>query len=188
MDFPATEIFVEIFVVGVLLVFGVSPILICFSPSARQRQGLLPIGDWKDWKPGLLLTVALLYSVGIAGNRLVERLYSRLQVGGIDATMDSDKMELAVREHSEMARDWVERHKTYLKVLRAASFSSLLFLLSMPVYSIFNKRRTDVPRYGPKHYMAAILLGILFFCAFVSETHHYRRLLSDYHQIPKAGP
>src|SRR5260221_191278 len=134
MDFSATELFVEILFGGILFTFAVSPILIALSPEARQKKGFLPgMNDWAEWKPWIILAVALLYAVGIAGNRLAQELYKRT---GIDPVTDPDReeFELRVRDHSEVARDFVERHKTYRKVLRAASFSSFLFLVSMLVY------------------------------------------------------
>jgi len=193
MSFSATQLFVEIFVVGVLLVSAFSPIIIAYSPRAMARKGVLPIGDLIELKPVvLLLAVALLYSVGIAGNRLLERAYTCLPVGSVDEGMYSD--ELPVRDHSEIAREWVERHKTYLKVSRAASFSSLAFLGSMLWYQYYyivwgsGRRYSHRRRYTRKHYVVALLFGFICSLAYLSEGAHYRKHLSEYHQLIKQPP
>jgi hypothetical protein len=178
MDFSTTELFVEIFIVGALLLFGISPIIIRFFSSVDEQKSILPrIGRWGDLNPaGVVLAVALMYSLGIAGNRLIECLYD---LGCVKPNVTSDSMELAVRDHSEVARDWVERHKTYHKVLRAASFSCFLFLISMGVYRAFGQREAH-PRYDRRHYLVAIVLGAFFLSALAAETLHYKKRLQVY--------
>jgi hypothetical protein len=181
MDFSTTELFVEIFIAGALLVFGVSPIIICLSSRAKQHDGLLAgMETWGEWNPAaLILAVALMYAVGVGGNRLLQNLYD---LTCIERRTDPDPVELAVRDHSEVARDWIERHKTYHKVLRAASFSSFLFLVSMGLYRI--SAQHDVhQRYHRRHYAAAIVLGAFFFLALVTETRHYQNNLQVYWMI-----
>jgi hypothetical protein len=187
VDFSSTELFAEVLVAGILLTLAVSPILILFSPTARGRDGLVPC--WGEWKPWIMVVVALVYALGIAGNRLIDELYKsgnklvdelhkcRIELKTQGSADFAEREELEVRDHSEIARDWVERHKSYHKVLRAASFSSLLFLLSMIVYRMSGPER---PRYFARHYVAAMVLCLLFSVALIKESSHYRKNLALY--------
>jgi hypothetical protein len=212
VDLGATELFVEVLVAGVLFTFGLSPILIYFSDKATERGGLLPginspransgaertgSGESKLW---IVLVIALIYSVGIAGNRLVEDLYKRIHecfethatwvlTNPIQCLLPADPVprkeqvdvELPVREHSEIARDFVERHKTYRKVLRAASCSSVLFFLSMLFYNVFKGARET--RYRWAHFVVTVVLYIFFTSAFCHESTHYHEYLIKYNDL-----
>src|SRR5262249_25750755 len=139
-------------------VFALSPILIRITPAVRTTEGLLPgLETWGEWKPWVIVAIALVYATGVAGNRAVEVLYHDVLHFEAEVTTDrcpnfiQSNAELAARHHSETARDWVERHKTYAKILRAASFSSVLFLAAMVFYrlSILLKVEWEPIRLGP---------------------------------------
>jgi hypothetical protein len=182
MEFSSTELFAEILVAGLLVSFSVSPILILSSPTARQKGGLLPFSG--EWKPWIILVVAFVYAVGIGGNRLVGELYTALH---IEANVNSgsvqlERAEFVIRDHGEIARDWIERHKSYRKILRMASFSSVLLLLSMIVYRIAGRK---YPRYLASHYIAAMILCLFFFASFIQEDNDYKTHLAMYAQVLK---
>ena len=168
MDWSASELFVEILVAGVLFVFAISPVLIRISRTANSHPGIAPgFNTWAAWKPWIFLAIAVVYTIGIAGNRITEQICS---VSGCDLSDDLRKFEWNLRIHSETARDWVERHRTYIKVLRAAAFSSFIFLVSMFIHD-----RTDpsVKRYDRKSYYGAVIFLLFSGIAFHLEITHY---------------
>jgi hypothetical protein len=195
MDLPGTELFIEVLIAGILFAFGISPVLIYFSKASNEEAGLLPASIMQsDWKLWILVMIALIYSFGIAGNRLTEQLYkfagkaarqtSAQLIQCVPPDNQYRRMELIVRDHSEVARDWVERHKTYIKILRAASGSSVLFLLSMGFYrGLRNVRRERLARYGWKHFSVTAFLCVFFFTALWTEAEHYHQELIGYCKV-----
>jgi hypothetical protein len=157
------------------------------------------------------------YATGVAGNRIVEILYHdvvHFEAHVADAQckyFNREEAEFAARNHSEIARDWVERHKTYRKILRTASFSSFLFALSIAGYhaSFMAKRQRAFPwlrrptrtekakarqafqRYDARHYAAALLLCLFFVTAFYEEDKHFKADLckhQSFYQTKAPGP
>ncbi|HUL95888.1 MAG TPA: hypothetical protein VLT89_07745 [Usitatibacter sp.] len=188
MELSSTELFVEILISGILYTFAISPILILMSPAADRTPGILPgLLTWHDWKPWVILAVAIVYAIGVGGNRLVEELYSAIACAfGVKSEKAA---EWALRIDSEIARGWVERHKTYIKILRAASFSSLLFLICMNVYRHYSPKRQQPHRYERRHRVAALALFAFFSVALVAESWHYRDDLRRHHVKPEViGP
>lgn len=49
--------------------------------------------------------------------------------------------EYYVSDHSETARDYFERHKSFMRVLRGAACASLLLLLTMAIYQLTRTKR-----------------------------------------------
>jgi hypothetical protein len=192
MDFSFTDLFVEIFVGGLLFAFSVSPVLILISPHAMQRPGILPfVGPSEPNEAGsrpppstgaevcghctwlLVVLIGTLYAIGISGNRVAERLFRGTH---IDPTPTVSRVELVVRDHSDAARDFVERHKTYLKVSRAAFCSSVLFLLSMGWYRVVTRKRlpqAERLRYRRGHFVASGIVGVISLFSFTLENKHY---------------
>jgi hypothetical protein len=170
LEISATEIFVEIFFSGLLFTFAVSPVLILLSP-ARDKPGLIPgIVEWHEWRPWIILALVLVYAVGIAGNRLAEELYALI---GLDVNRGLKLAEWQIRIHDETMRDWVERHKSYMKILRAGSLSCILFLICMPIYRWRAQKQRD--RYTWKHYAGAVVMLALFGSALLLERGHYEK-------------
>jgi hypothetical protein len=48
--------------------------------------------------------------------------------------------EFALRERSESTREWLDNRRTYIRIMRSASFSSLLFIVSMFLYNRLARR------------------------------------------------
>jgi hypothetical protein len=185
MDFSLTDLFVEMLVAGVLFVLALSPLLIWLLPSSWHSHGLLPGSDrWNHPLYWVVLFVALSYPVGIAGNRLAQNLYT---CTGIDPLPRVNGVEMAVRDQSEQGRDYVERHKTYLKVTRAASCASVLFILTMTLYNAFGPRDIRKP-YSLRHFVAVLAFGLPCLIAFRVESVHYWKQLVVYNQrLEKPG-
>jgi hypothetical protein len=171
MEFLA-ELFVEIFVAGILFAVGISPLIIWLSPRKPNTEDLFPgLSKWSEWQPWIIIAVALVYALGVGGNRLAEQLFQAIGAG----LNDLRNAEWCMRLHGDAAREWVERHKSYLKVLRAASLSSLLFFLSAWAYSKYGQKR----RYVAKHFFGAAVLFIFFSIGFGFERYHYTKDLSE---------
>src|SRR5262249_471 len=85
--------------------------------------------------------------------------------------------EMAIRaDGHDAAAAWLERQKSYRKILRTASFASVLFLISWFVVH----RRPYVQLLVP---LGAV---VLFFAAYLVEENHYLRDLSKYHEKLKS--
>ncbi len=75
--------FIEIQVVGFLLLLAISPILNLSMPSYRTTPHFYPLFEnisEKSAKAVLLMVFA--FSVGIAGNRLIDELFDTLAIEG----------------------------------------------------------------------------------------------------------
>jgi hypothetical protein len=178
MDLSLTELFVEIVVVGILYTFAVSSILIACAPDARRREGVLAgFNEWAHAKHVIVVAIAFVYAIGIAGNRIGWEIFKIVK---IDTITDPNRVEIAVRDHGEIARDFVERHKTYLKVLRAASLSSVLYFLSMLLYRASIQEHQ---RYYLRHYIGALVLCLVFSADFYLENEHYSGMLEQYFKL-----
>jgi multisubunit Na+/H+ antiporter MnhF subunit len=186
--FESTEVFAEILLAGVMLLFAVSPIMIRFL-DRDDVPGLLALKPSdqasKSWIVAILL-LGLAYSFGIAGYRVVGDVFARL-CWQPDAEAAANfkawkpqgfkpeklgALEFYLRDHSAGADEWVDRHKSYEKVLRTASFASVLLLFAMAFYRI-SRRPTQLKRYEALHFSVTILLAILFLYATWSEAKRF---------------
>ena len=70
----AIDNFIEIQVVGFLLLIAVSPLLNLLSPSLRDKEGFCPILDDVSDKSARAVLIVMAFCVGIAGNRLIDDL------------------------------------------------------------------------------------------------------------------
>jgi hypothetical protein len=206
MDIPGTELFIEILVAGVLFTVGLSPLFPLFSeyrPTPRAKDGsseghqeweLFPgIKEWTDLKPWMIVAVAIVYSLGVGGNRLVEAVYQYLPIVSYHEDKKADTAEKPTGEVAEAIvrakgvsyLAWIERHKSYRKILRAGSASSLLFLLSVGLYLTIRRGRRQLYRDRVKHCLVAGLLLIFFTAAYRIEDEHYKTgLWRMYDQLP----
>ena len=186
------DVFTEILVVGLLVLLSVSPILIRLSPTAAKAEGLLPgITSLAGKSVGVFLALVLAYSLGIAANCLVENTFAAL---GIDpgsqyrtqferwAKEKNDPVqELEIAEfflitRSDALKAWSDRHRLYIRVLRAASFSLALLIITMLAYTVSKPQR---PRYYPRHFLAAIILFIVFSFAYWLQSTNYKERVYD---------
>jgi hypothetical protein len=225
MDFSSTELFVEILVAGTLFAVGLAPIIALlvadgpnpFAKPPARRHGAHAAApeagdEWKHLRQlmAAAVAVAFVYSLGVAGNRVVEVLYDETPIGydkpppekaapaksptspkSADSKPDPyathdryTEFEREIRHHGETYRDWVERHKTYRKILRAASASSLLFLVSTLIYYLYHVIAQREPRLfanAGRYCLVAIVLFAFFTIAFRTEDKHYKLDLAKYH-------
>ena len=213
MEFSSTELFVEILIAGTLFAVGVSPLVALLIEDAMPRfkkavphapggHGVKPpeLEAWTDLRPWMIgvVAVAFVYTLGVAGNRVVEVLYIETHIADETAPRATSgivvnngesidkvyaKLEREVRNHGETYRDWVERHKSYRKILRAGSASSLMFFVSALIYLLFHE---IVPRERPpfakvRYCVIAIAFFGFFTRAYLMEDKHFKRYLVEYH-------
>jgi hypothetical protein len=212
MDFSSTELFVEILIAGTLFALGLGPIIALLVADARNPFGKSPAhghghgghaadDEWKHLRQLMVavVAVALVYSLGVAGNRVVEVLYNKAHIA-FEQAPDKDSgvtvpdkqpidrfyatLDREVRSRDEVHRDWVERHKSYRKILRAGSASSLIFLCSTVLYFLYHlvvHRERRMFANWSSYCVIAIVLLAFFTLAYLSEDAHYKRDLVAYH-------
>jgi hypothetical protein len=190
------EIFAEILIVGLLLIFATIPILIRFNP-ALQEGGLFSILDVVGNK-GAAAALALIfaYVVGIAGNRLVDdafesvyespggykQLYKQWAVNTNNPIVDMRVAEFELRERSEATWKWLDRRRSYVRILRGAIASFLILLVSMAIYEF---SRPAKRRYQAHHFIAALLLLSLFIFAYIrSDIKYHKRVYELATELP----
>lgn len=170
------DMFPEIVVAGILFTAAVSPILYHFGLLQRLEGR-------KDWKEWIFIIVPLIYALGIAGNRLCE---AAVKDTPLDPNERPARAEIVLREHSPEAREWVERHKTYLKVERAGAVASIVLGICLLVYPFGKERRhlAGDQRRPTRLQALAALLGVVFFlAAYWYEVRHYKNGLDKYCQV-----
>ncbi|HEU4429641.1 MAG TPA: hypothetical protein VFT98_12850 [Myxococcota bacterium] len=183
---PSLQLFSEILVVGALLALGMQPLLRRLFPSFDLRA--LPASG-----PVLLMGIALIYALGIAGNRLSEaalagwfepgaRYRAELAEWGREdpARRPTSWMnaELRVQERSARMAAWIERHRSYERILRGASLASALLLASMAAAHVLARRGER--SYGAWHFVGGCALLALFLYAFASQDRLIRFRVSSY--------
>src|ERR1700733_4562761 len=178
MDFSSTKLFIEILICGVLFSFAISPFLILRARDPERLDALLPgASAWKDKTLTVVLAVAILYTLGVAGNRLAGQAD---KFSSFKASNDTELVELVVRDHGDAAERWVERQKPWLRLLRAAAASSILGLIGMPVYRRWGETRA---RYLRRHLIAASVCILAFTGGYLLEATHYRDNLCSYFRV-----
>lgn len=204
MDLSSTELFVEILLAGVLFVIGFSPFLLLSFPDYEAKSDPLRVfggrESWLSW----LIVVAIVYPVGIAGNRLAEIAFERpwvVQVGtsiigpsvclgseaadaGAVKMRDTGEAEIIVRRAGAAAQFWVERHKTYRKLLRAGAVSSAIFVIGLGAYRLFRPYSCLFLR---GHCVVAVVFFFLFMAAGYGENCHYYRGLERFRNALHEG-
>jgi hypothetical protein len=217
MDFSSTELFVEILIAGALFALGLSPLVALVTEEfvraahpavpaeSHGPERFLDAREWKDLRKWMIAVaaVAVIYALGVAGNRIVEVTYKIMHIGypelsvgrtGIKAanqeliTKGYAALERDVRNRGETYRDWVERHKSYRKILRAGSASSVMFVISTLVYA-GARRKSYLARNVIPCCSVAFILALFFTFAYLLEDEHFKRDLADYHDdVANKGP
>jgi hypothetical protein len=201
MMFESTAIFAEILLVGCLLLFAISPFLLRFfvrddTPVSDTLD--LAVGK-RSWLAAAFM-LALAYSVGIAGYRLVSDVFERIRwQPASEAEIEYkawkphgykpesiEAMEYYLRGQSAGADEWVDRHKSYEKLLRTASFSALLFLVGMAFYRI-SRRQQQPRRYEIAHFVLTSLLAALFLYASGSEAQQFAKHILVFYKVLNPG-
>ena len=201
--------FIEIQVIGALLLLAFSPILFLATPAFNRQQGAFPfLRQMNDKGARAVLILVAAFCIGIAGNRLIDDSLDKFGIEGeehyteayrsitqgIPGTPQPRSIKLAefyVADENEYARGWLERHKSFMRVLRGMSFSCLLFLACMLVYRVAQRwqPKSLKPRYSVVHFALALFLFLVFLGAYISEsTHYYRRVCELATGVPKCAP
>jgi hypothetical protein len=197
--------FIEIQVIGFLLLLGVLPLIILFNPSLRNKDGFFAqLDEISDKTTKAVFLIVLAFSLGVAANRIFDDALDPL---GIDPgsqyktdfktwaesnksnVTSLKKAELALSERSEVERGWLERHKLFDRIDRGAFISFILLLVSMAVYEATKKRfEVTKPRYSLRHFVVAFLLASVFFLAYWLESSSYKEHIYDsYTQLSVSG-
>jgi hypothetical protein len=202
----AIDSFIEIQVIGALLLLGASPFLLLIVPTFSRQQGAFAFLRRLNDKGAIaVLIVIAAFCVGIAGNRIIDDLlgasayegeelhtpaYSAI-VNGTSCPKSIKLAEFQVPRDNEYARGWLERHKSFMRVLRGAFSACLLFFVCMLAYRVGQWRRPGLlkPRYSVGHFAVTLLLFTFFFVAYVSEsTHYYKRVCELATGLPGCDP
>lgn len=184
--------YIEIQVVGFLLLLGVLPLIILFNPTLRNKNGFFAqLDEITEKTTKAVFLVVFAFSLGVAANRLIDDALDYLCIDpGHHYKTEFDswakenkayvkslkKAELVISEKSEVEKGWFDRHKLFDRIDRGASISFILFLVSMGVYQLAIKRYEDAkPRYTLRHFLAAFLLAFIFSLAYWLESSHYKK-------------
>jgi hypothetical protein len=140
MDLSSTELFVEILLSGILFAIGMQPILILVIPRGGYWAIRLFMNEQK-WL-SILIFVAMIYPLGVGGNRIAEVTCKKfgdvifykqrpdLQQNLCNGLTEEQRAEIKIRAANDTAAtDWLERHKSYRKLLRAGSASATIFIV-----------------------------------------------------------
>jgi hypothetical protein len=209
------ENYLEIQIVGILLLLALTPLLNIFVPSkvvndARFCPMLADLGGSNSVKFILVLVIA--FVIGAAGNRLIddfiddmlgiegkekyaqdykawaEKNYNTSSTANNNQltannnpppkTLKVAEFELGNKKDAEMNRNYFERHKFLMRILRGTAFSALLFMISVIAYCLLSaKLNLCETRYTGVHYWTAFLVLILFSAAYrLESTHYYKRV------------
>src|SRR6185295_3486586 len=186
--------FIEIQVIGALLLLAFSPVLILLVPAYSRQHGPFKfLGSITEKGPRAVFILIAAFCMGIAGNRLIDDSLGRLDIEGhepyekpySELTRETSSprnvklAEVQVAGANEYARGWLERHKSLMRVLRGAAVSCLVFLLCMSIYRVRQWwwPKSVEPRYSSWVFLFTFSLAILFSLAYRSEsTHYYRRV------------
>jgi hypothetical protein len=185
--------FIEIQIVGIFLLLGISPVIILLSPSLRSKgsfsANLDRIAD-KSLKAVFLAIFA--FSLGIAANGFFSDNLGALGLypgknyqvefseWAARSKSNVDSLELAryiLMERSDVMQSRFERHVIFIRISRGAAMSSLLFLITMAIYQLLCWRKPSMfkPRYTTAHFLITLVLFALFFNAYWRETNRYWR-------------
>ncbi|HJP93974.1 MAG TPA: hypothetical protein VJ875_18595 [Pyrinomonadaceae bacterium] len=196
--------FIEVQIVGILVLLGILPLIILCNPSLRKRDGFFAhldsIND-KTTKAVLMLVVA--FSIGVAANRLFDDFLDYI---GIDpgsqyksefkkwAAVPENQakvkrlkiVEFTLMERSPAINSWLDRHKSFIRVLRGATISFILVFVSMGIYKVTRRYKEGIkPRYFLRHFIVTVILSAVFFLAYWREAENYQeRLYELYTELP----
>ena len=195
--------YLELQVVGILLLVALTPLLNILMPSLRNENKFCSI--FEDLKGSesakFILVLVVAFVIGVEGNRLIDDFiddvldlegkeeYATLYKSWADKKSDQPIKSLKVAEYklgndkdAEMTRNYFERHKFLMRILRGTAFSALLFLVMMILYRIFQSLKGEEwklckTRYTLIHYVIALMVLILFSVAYrLESTHYYKRV------------
>jgi hypothetical protein len=110
---------------------------------------------------------------------------SRLRCEGMIADKkDCLKVALMLlRERSEATQDWLDNRRAYIRIMRAASLSLMLLMVSMFIYKVRWWRTSH--RYRMSHFaLALFFLGVITFAHMVAERKYWKHVYEYYAGLP----
>ena len=181
--------FIEVPVIGLLLLFGIAPLLILAVQKWREETGFCPplarIAALSEKGAGVALLVVLAFVVGMIGNQVLDAVIDDEWTIGFDdyeslyAKWREEKKPhhldevptLKIAEHhvakdNEYTRAYLARHKSFVRVMRAAAGAAVLLLITMAIYEIAARKHT---RYRPWQFAVTAVAIALFIFAYLSE-------------------
>lgn len=191
-------IFVEILIVGLFLLLAISPVLFAMWPGLRLQW--TSEGNSGVRSEILVIVLLLVYPLGVLGNRfsddgfevliddtflelkylrgewtkreLQEKLSDRGQIyADLERSEIYKVMEARLLQEDGAVRAWLERHKSFVRMLRGAAFSALLFFLCVSVYKLI----PGLPhRYPWKLNLLILVIFLAMFIAWRLETYGYQ--------------
>lgn len=203
------ESLIEIQIVGILLLIAISPLLNLLSPSLREQKGFCPfIENIPDKSAKAIIILIMAFIIGVAGNRLIDDFIADvLYLEGREQhkkdesdfkkwAVQNKKLEIKLAEYyvsdnSQTAKNYFERHKILMRILRGAAFASFLMLLSMLIYqiSLSSKKLALCSRYSSSHFIIVVaLLAIFSFTYKLESEHYYDRVAELYMNFDKIKP
>ena len=190
--------FIETPVIGLLLMFGVSPLIVALHARWRGEEGFCPplkqLAGLSEKGSTVTLLVVAAFVVGIVGNQVLdamiddewtigfanyEELYEDWRCQYPDpnrpATLKLAEHRAADGPH-EYTRAYLLRHRSAVRVMRAAAAAAILFLLSINCYeSVRQRLGWKVRRYKPWHFAASVLAIALLVFTYLSEVRAVNR-------------
>lgn len=191
-------IVVEILIVGLFFLVAISPLLLAAWPGLRSQWKPESIPQTKG--EILVLFLLLVYPMGVVGNRLSDDVFevliddTPLELKILQGKWTKKELEEELSDRGELIpklkkkelykvmearllqedgaiRAWLERHKSFVRMLRGGAFSALLFLLSVLVYKLIPGMAR---RYPWKLNLAVFAIFLVMFVAWRVETYGYQ--------------
>lgn len=89
---------------------------------------------------------------------------------------------MSLRERSEATREWLDNRRAYIRLMRAAAVSGLLFIFSVMVYKL---RRRDSKRFKLVHViLVAVFTSLLTYAHWNADKKYWKRVYELYMALP----
>ncbi|MEY5098122.1 MAG: hypothetical protein RJA36_841, partial [Pseudomonadota bacterium] len=188
------DIFAEIMVVGALTLLAMVPLVFLKS----ETGGFLPcvVEKLKEGTIQFILASLLAYTVGVIANRLFDdafdlafnKIHYVFKVD-LEPGAESEKdyanwaknhsgvpeklknAEFLLRERNEATAAWLDRHKSNIRILRGASATSALLIITMSINIIYRRRNS---RYRVIHLLITTTLLAASCTAYNFESLKYK--------------
>lgn len=186
------DIFAEIIVVGGLLFLSLTPLIVRLTPLAESEGAFVPAVDYlKEGTGRFLIALLVAYALGVAGNRLVDNGLDFIEFdSGSEYKQKYEnwaktnnikpttlKMaEFVLRERNEATAGWLDRHKSFERILRGAMAACGILLLTMTGYVLSSPSK---PRYRQIHFFSVAIFLLIFMSAYHLESSSYKKRVFD---------
>jgi hypothetical protein len=90
--------------------------------------------------------------------------------------------QMVLRERNEATRDWLDNRRAYIRLMRAASISAILFVLSLGVYKL---KKRDSERFKLSHLAVAVIFMVLLTVGhWTADYKYWKRVYELYMAMP----